>query len=139
MQYSLAANLTRFLIYRRTYSRVVCMNRLTTEAVSNQAAHSTLLFNIPDACPGTSPTCALTQFSLQLTHKCCLHCLLCYSPCVHKQVPGCTVACCYLLLYLPAAANLYIVEFQDSGVTSMRPRLLTIYTVDSYIPLKTRL
>ena len=28
----------------------------------------------------------------------CLHCLLCYSPCVHKQVPGCTVAVAIVIL-----------------------------------------
>ena len=33
---------------------------------------------------------------------------------VHKQVPGCTVACCYCyLLCLPAAANFHIVVSQD--------------------------
>ena len=41
----------------------------------------------------------------------CLYFLLCYSSC--EQVPGCTVDCCYLLLHLPAAANLYIVVSQD--------------------------
>ena len=33
---------------------------------------------------------------------------------VHKQVPGCTVACCYLLLFLLATANFYIVVSQDA-------------------------
>ena len=36
----------------------------------------------------------------------CLHFLLCYSPCVHKQVSDCTVASCYLLLCLSANREL---------------------------------
>ena len=70
----------------------------TTEATSNQAAHSTLLFNIPDARPDTSPACALAEFPLQLTHKCCHRSLAamllvatCYSASckpLHCGVPG---------------------------------------------------
>ena len=47
-----------------------------------------------------------TQIAID-TEVLCLHCLLCYGPCVHNF--GCAVA----ILCLPVAADFYIVVFQD--------------------------
>ena len=51
--------------------------------------------------PGTHPDCNCYM---------CLHCLLCYSPCVHNLA---ALLLLLLLLCLLAAANLYIVVSQD--------------------------
>ena len=51
------------------------------------------------------------QPRLQLIHKCCVYiACCCYSPCVHKQVPGCTVA---IVTLLACSCKLYIVVSQD--------------------------
>ena len=45
---------------------------------------------------------------------CCVYiACFCYSPCVHKQVPGCTVTVAIVILCLPAAAYFYIVVSLD--------------------------
>ena len=50
------------------------------------------------------------QPRLQLVSKCCVYiACCCYSPCVHKQVPGCTVA---IVTLLACSCKLYIVVSQ---------------------------
>ena len=76
---------------------------------------------------------AATQLVHVLTAKCCIYISYYVTVLVYTNKSlGCTVVCCYLLLCLPAAANLYIVGIPGCIAVVL---LVLVETSKNYIML----